>query len=80
MAAPPRPTPVAGDDARIEALVRAFIAGEKDPKTAVNPGTKAIDAAVDRALIYSVFSGLGRKLADRERILARETFRKELGF
>lgn len=72
--------PSTTDDARIETLVKTFIAGQKDPKKAVNPGNKSIESTVDRALIFAVFSGLGRRLEDREKILIRATFRKELGF
>jgi uncharacterized LabA/DUF88 family protein len=79
-ASPKSPAPAAGDDARIEALVRTFIAGEKDAKKAVDPATKAIEASMDRTLLYSVYTGLGRKFTGREKILIRETFRKELGF
>lgn len=72
--------PSTADDARIETLVKAFIAGQVDAKNAITPGSRVIESSVDRALIFSVYSGLGRRLEDREKVLCRETFRKELGF
>lgn len=72
--------PTTTEDPRIIGLVKGFISTQKNPETAVNPATKAIEASVDRGLLYAVYTGLGRRLEDPEKIRIRQLFRKELGF
>jgi len=45
--------------AAIETAVKAFIASNSPPPTVIDPSTKRIDAAVDRSLLFHVFTALG---------------------
>jgi len=64
----------------IEKSVKAFISSQASLSGAIDPSTKRIDAAVDRALIHHVFTELALgKLTNSEKVYARERLRAELG-
>lgn len=70
------------EEQRIEQAVKEFIAQQAEPHSltaAIDPSTKRIDSAVDRALIHHVFITIGRKLTNPEKIHARAVLRTEVG-
>ncbi|MDE2156409.1 MAG: NYN domain-containing protein [Xanthomonadaceae bacterium] len=61
---------------KIKALVAEFARSQASLTGAVDPNTKRIDAAVDRALIHDVYQQLAHgKLTNHERNFARTAFR-----
>jgi uncharacterized LabA/DUF88 family protein len=81
---PPSPTPVrvldAASKAKIEASVKAFIGAQASVANMVDPSTKRIQTAVDKALLYHLFTNLGiGQLTTPEKNYARTVFRTELG-
>lgn len=68
------------DKSQITSAVKSFIAAQQGAPLsgAVDPSTKRIDAAVDRALLHHLFTALGRKLTPQESVFIREVFRAEV--
>lgn len=65
---------------QIEGSVKTFISSQASLSGAIDPSTKRIDAAVDRALIHHVFTDLSHgKLTNDEKVYARARLRAELG-
>lgn len=65
---------------RITEAVKAFCNAQTTLSGSVDPGTKRIDATVDRALLHHVFEVLAvGKLTNDERVFARQRLRSELG-
>jgi uncharacterized LabA/DUF88 family protein len=63
----------------IDSAVAAFIAANKPPDTAVDSSTKRIDATLDKALLFPVFTTLAHgALVSQEKNYARECLRKRL--
>ena len=63
----------------IDSAVAAFIAANKPPDTAVDSSTKRIDATLDKALLFHVFTTLAHgALVSQEKNYARECLRKRL--
>jgi uncharacterized LabA/DUF88 family protein len=63
----------------IDSAVAAFIVANKPPDTAVDSSTKRIDAALDRTLLFHVFTALAHgALTSQEKNHARECLRKRL--
>jgi uncharacterized LabA/DUF88 family protein len=61
---------------QIDTAVKSFIAAQKPPfQASVMGATGAIDKAVDRSLLYHVYTTLGRALSDVEKRHARAVFR-----
>jgi uncharacterized LabA/DUF88 family protein len=78
---PARTKPLnAAEKSGIDQAVAAYIAANPPPQNAVDKSTKRIDSAIDRALIYFIYTTLAHGVLDNmEKIYARESFRKQLG-